>query len=144
MICIAKDIKANTICKNVNCTHGVDGGRKHFYSCFYCLKVQNWKSVCCSEECYTEYSSQVKEARSKDKPVDLLADRTDMTKNEVLEIMTAPIDDVIDMTKSELKDYQNDLDEVGYSGVVEKINQELDFESTQYKSNYNKKNKHKK
>ena len=96
-------MEPNTVCKNVNCTKGKDGGRKHFYACKVCAKRQAWRSLTCSVDCYIEYMDQVHAARSNGKPVDYLPDRTDMTKEE-LEVMIneTPEEEVIAEMKREL------------------------------------------
>ena len=119
-------VKANTLCKNKNCTKSKDGSRKLFYACIYCVKRQNWRSVACSQECGIEYFKQVEEARSQNQEIDTLPDRTDMTKAEVKEIFNKPDKELIDESKAELSGYKDDIDEVGLINVVEKVNQDLD------------------
>jgi outer membrane protein assembly factor BamE (lipoprotein component of BamABCDE complex) len=64
---------------------------------------------------------QVAAARAAKKEVDLLPERTDMSKEQVRELMGTPIDEVVDMTKEELKDYSGSVDE-----IVTRINEEID------------------
>lgn len=120
------EIKPNHICKNVNCTKGKDGGRKHYYACPTCDKRSSWKAVACSKECFDEYQKQVLDARSKGKSVDVLPERTDMTKKETKELISKSEEEVFEITKEELKDYAEEIEMDGLNSVVETINQELD------------------
>jgi len=121
------ELKPNHICKNIFCTNGEDGGRKHYYACDVCDKRLNWRAVACSIECYDAYQKQVLDARSKNKAVDVLPDRTDMTKDEIVnEIMEQPEEIVKERTESELADYADVIDEVGFTEAVDQVNKELD------------------
>lgn len=97
--------KPNTICKNANCTKGSDGGRKHYYSCRYCVASGSWRSIACCPECLEAYSQQVAEARSKGVPVDVLPERTDLSRSEVSHlILTKDMTDAAEHSKRELAD----------------------------------------
>lgn len=120
------ELKPNHICKNKFCTKGTDGGRKHYYACDYCDKTFNYRSVACSLECYEAYMKQVIEARSKNKKVDTLPDRTDMSKKETKKLLEKNTKVVLEETKEKLKDYIDDNDTTDFSSVVEKINDEID------------------
>ena len=115
----------NSVCKNRDCTKGVDGTRARFYACAYCVRSLVWRSVACCPECFEAYLQQVNKARSQNKPVDLLPERTDMSREEVAELMGKPLKEVIIETHEELADYAGDLETVGFSGVVDKINEEI-------------------
>ena len=117
----------NTICKNRNCTKGSDGGRKHYYTCRYCVHSVNWRSVACSEECYDEYMRQVALARSHNVDIDTLPERTDMTRSEVYElVMDADPDDVVRETNEELAEEIAESPELGFGQIVDRINEQLD------------------
>lgn len=73
---------ANTVCRNINCHKGKDGGRKKYYSCAYCLKTESWRTVACSPECYAEYIHQVRIARGQIKP-----ERLDMSDDQIQNIV---------------------------------------------------------
>lgn len=119
----------NTICKNRNCTKGKDGGRKHYYTCRYCARTANWRSVACCEECYQEYLKQVAEARANNQPPDLLPERTDMTKDEVYTLVTeADLEDVVRETEEELAEELAESPELGFGQIVDRINEQLDEE----------------
>lgn len=119
-------MKANTLCRNAFCNKGDDGGRKLYYSCAYCTKIQNRRSVCCSQECYDAYAEQVYESRSKNKQINLFPERIDMSEQKIQELLNKPIEEVIEETKIELSDYSEDLETLGFAGTVDKINKELD------------------
>ena len=111
--------KPNSICKNKNCG-------KLFYACAYCTHKLAWRAVACSIECHEAYMNQVAEARSKGKSVNLLPERTDMTQDEVKELINTPSEEVIEATKEELADYASELGTHGFVGTVDIINNEID------------------
>ena len=121
--------KPNHICKYTKCTNGKDGGRKHYFACDYCDRTQVWRSVACCPEHYDLYIKEVLAARGQSVPIDILPDRTDKTKEEVRELMVAPIEEVTAKTKEDLKDYAEQLSEEGLSSVIETINNEIDEEA---------------
>ena len=110
--------KPNSLCKNINC-------RKPFYACAYCTANLKWRSIACSPECYDAYVEQVITARAAGKEVNLLPERTDMTEDEVKELMQKPADEVAAITREELKDYVDDLAAVGLGGTIDKINEDI-------------------
>nr|DAJ77307.1 MAG TPA: hypothetical protein [Caudoviricetes sp.] len=121
---MAKTREPNTICRNPNCTHGEDGGKKHFYACMTCLRTEQWRAYCCSIDCYEEYTRIVLESRAKAKE---LPERTDMTKNEIEQVMNRPVEDVINYTKNvELKDYIEENPGSSISQIVDKVNADID------------------
>ena len=125
------EIKANHICKNVNCHRGSDGGRKHYYACDLCDKRANWRSVACSLECYDDYLRQVLEARSKGTPASLYPERTDMTQDEIAEkIYGQPEQNIIEKTRDELRGFADCLDNDGPQETIDAINEALDREQT--------------
>lgn len=117
------EIKANHICKNPEC-------RKHYYACDYCGRSQNWRSVACSFACYQKYMDLVIAERSKGKDVEVKPERTDMTEQEVDALMEAPIEEVIEKTKEELKDFADINGDVDFAKAVDEINRELDKKTT--------------
>lgn len=119
------ELIANHICKNPNCTKGTDGGRKKFYACKFCDKTQNWRSVACSFECYQEYMDLVIAERSKNKKVDVLPERLDMSTQEVEELMDKPYHEVYEETKEELKEYIGESEINDFSEIVDEINYEI-------------------
>lgn len=125
--------KPNTVCKNRNCTKGKDGGRKVFYTCKYCVHTMSNLSVACSDECFEEYMKQVAEARNHGTPLtfeEKLPERTDMTQEEVLElVMATPTEEVVAETEEELADELAEEPTHSYGMVVKRINEELDAEN---------------
>ena len=117
------EIKANHICKNPEC-------RKHYYACNYCSKTLNWRSVACSFACYQKYMDLVIAERSKGKDVEVKPERTDMTEQEVDALMEAPIEEVIEKTKEDLKDFADINGDVDFAKAVDEINRELDKKTT--------------
>lgn len=116
-------LKPNHICKNINCTKGEDGSRKHFYACDYCNKTHSWRSMACCIECYDEYILQVKQARSQSKTVDLYPERTDKTHSDVVNfIKNTTIEEAKNKTMEELSDYKEDIKTIGLNKTIDKIN----------------------
>ena len=68
--------------------------------------------------------NQVAEARASNVKVDLLPKRTDMTTEEVRELVNAPTEEVVVYTKKELADYSDELDSLGLNGTIDLINGE--------------------
>lgn len=118
--------KPNTLCKNANCNKGENGGRKHYYSCRFCVREENWRSMACSWECFMEYNDQVMRARSGGIVIDMLADRTDMTKDEVKSLLDTPVEQVVEQTELELAEEIEENPSKGFDEIVDQINAELD------------------
>ena len=116
--------KANHICKNINCPNGIDGKPKEYYACDYCDRANQWRSMACCMDCYDAYMQQVVESRSKNETVNILPERIDMTENKLKELMNKPIENVLETTKEELKEYTDD----GYTiaEAINLINAEID------------------
>ena len=117
------EIKANHICKNPEC-------RKKYYACDFCGRTLNWRSVACSFACYQKYMDLVIAERSKGKDVEVKPERTDMTEQEVDALMEAPIEEVIEKTKEDLKDFADINGDVDFAKAVDEINRELDKKTT--------------
>lgn len=119
--------KPNTICKNRFCTKGADGERKHYYVCRYCTHSENWRSVACSWECYLAFQSQLIEARNHSQPIDLVPERTDMTRDDVVALINdTPTEQVVQETEAELSDVMDLHPSMGFDQLVDMINEELD------------------
>ena len=117
------EIKPNHICKNPEC-------RKHFYACDYCTRTLNWRSVACSFACYQKYMDLVITERSKGKEVTVKAERTDMTEQELTLLMQAPVEEVIEKTKGDLKEFADIDGNVDFAKAVDTINRELNTEKS--------------
>ena len=117
------EIKPNHICKNPEC-------RKSYYACNFCDKNQNWRSVACSFACYQKYTDLVIAERSKGKTIEVKPERTDMTEKEVDELLKRPVEDVLEETKEELKDFADIDGNVNFAKAVDEINRELDKKTT--------------
>lgn len=116
--------KPNTLCKNVNCHKGADGGRKHYYTCRYCVHTENWRAMACSEECYDAYQEQVRLSRTNGVEVDTYPERTDMSREEVITLVDeADTLRVIEETEAELADELSENPGAGYGEIVDKINE---------------------
>ena len=118
--------KPNTLCKNVNCTKGKDGGRKHYYSCSYCAHEENWRSLACSWECYMEFNDQLMKARNKGTVGKILPERTDMSMSEVEILMETPLEQVVERTEMELAEEIEAHPHMGFDEIVDQINAEMD------------------
>ena len=117
------EIKPNHICKNPEC-------RKAYYACNYCDRTLTWKSVACSKECYQKYTDLVIAERTKGKTVSVKPERTDMTEKEVDELLKRPVEEVLEETKEELKDFADIDGNVNFAKAVDEINRELDKKTT--------------
>lgn len=117
------EIKPNHICKNPEC-------RKHFYACDYCTRTLNWRSVACSFACYQKYMDLVIAERSKGKEVAVKAERTDMTEQELTLLMESPVEEVIEKTKNDLKEFADVDGNVDFAKAVDEINRELNIEKS--------------
>ena len=127
--------KPNTICRNPNCTNGTDGGRKHYYACMTCLRINQWKSYCCSMECYDEYTRIILADRAKTKEVQY-PERTDMTVQEIKEVLKKPVEEVIEYTKTvELADYVAENPDDNITEIVNKVNEDIDAHSKRKRKN---------
>lgn len=123
--------KPNHICKNKNCTKGIDEQGnpcpKHYYACDYCDRINNYKSMACSWECYVEYMEQVLEARGNKKLLDdLYPNRTDMTQAELTRLYNTPITEIKKKTEEELKPYIDQGMQI--TEAVEEVNKVIDKE----------------
>ena len=112
--------KPNHICKNPEC-------RKHYYACDRCDKIQSWRSVACSVECYKKYTDLVIEARTKGKSVVSKPERTDMTELEVDTLLNKPMDEV--------------LEDSTFSNSNDDNEENIDLESDKININSNKRKK---
>lgn len=73
-----------------------------------------------------EYNDQVMRARSGGVVIDMLADRTDMTKDEVKSLMDTPVEQVVEQTELELAEEIEENPSKGFDEIVDQINAELD------------------
>lgn len=119
-------MKANTICKYSKCNLGKDGGRKHYYSCGYCVATENWKSMACCKEHYDLYIEEVLKTRQNGESIDTLPDRTDMSKEDVKTLKKKPLKQVRKETALELQNYADENGEININEAVDKINKEID------------------
>ena len=117
------EIKPNHICKNPEC-------RKKYYACNFCDKNRTWRSVACSFECYQKYTDLVIAERSKGKTIEVKPERTDMTEKEVDELLKRPIEEVLEETKEELKEFADIDGNVNFAKAVDEINKELEKKTT--------------
>jgi len=49
-----EDHAPNRVCFNVNC-------QKEYYCCMSCEKINSWKRVTCSPDCFQEYMKMIEE-----------------------------------------------------------------------------------
>ena len=112
--------KPNHICKNPEC-------RKHYYACDRCDKIQSWRSVACSIECYKKYTDLVIEARTKGKSIISNPERIDMSELEVDALLNKSMDEV--------------LEDSTFSNSNDDNEENIDLESDKININSNKKKK---
>ena len=117
------EIKANHVCKNPEC-------KKLYYACNFCDKTQSWKSVACSFSCYQKYMDLVIEERSKGKTIIVKPERTDMTEKEVDILLDRPIEEIVEETKKELKEFADIDGNVNFAKAVDEINENLNKKTT--------------
>ena len=117
------EMKPNHICKNPEC-------KKAYYACNFCDKNMTWRSVACSFSCYQKYTDLVIAERSKGKTIEVKPERTDMTEKEVDELLKRPVEEVLEETKEELKDFADIDGNVNFAKAVDEINRELDKKTT--------------
>lgn len=117
--------KPNTICKYSGCTLGEDGGRKHYYACAYCSASESWKALACCREHYDLYIQEILKSREEDEKA-FLAERTDMTEQEVKDLKKRPLAELEREAKEELKEFADESGEVNISEAVDKVNAKLD------------------
>ena len=118
-------VKPNHICKYSKCNN-------EYYACNVCDHINSWRSMACSKEHYDLYIKEVLAARAKGKTVDVLPERTDMTKEETKEMLNSSIQEAQAKTEEELKDYSEYLKENGLAETIEKVNQDIDTEKSKY------------
>ena len=116
-------VKLNHVCCNPNCTKGEGGGRKHYFACDYCDRTNSWKSICCSIECFNEFST-LQEKRENN--------RTDKTDEEMRLLMSTPIEEVKEQTISDLSAAGVDTTD-GILAAVDAVNAELDKQNERRK-----------
>lgn len=128
-------IKPNHICKNIFCTKGENGSRKKYYACDYCDRVENWKSVACSMDCWIEFQRQVLEARSNHSDISVLPERLDKTVEEENDLMKQDISTVLENTKKELQKYTDkDICDNNIPEIIEQINDSIEENFKQKRS----------
>lgn len=118
--------KANHICKYSGCTLGENGTPKKYYACVYCSRTESWRAMACCKEHYDLYIQEVLDNREHGNQVDTLPERTDMTKDEVRELMSRPEEEVLEEAKEELKDFAKADGTVDIAEAVEEINRDID------------------
>ena len=74
-----------------------------------------------------EFNDQVMKARSRGSAEDILPERTDMTRDEVVELIHAPIEQVVQETERELVAEIEASPSKGFDEIVDQINEELDL-----------------
>lgn len=89
---------------------------KKYYSCDYCSRIASWRSLCDTIECY----KKLLESRIPAKEI-----RTDKTKEEMIELMAKPIEQVAKETAEDLSEYKEIIEESGTIGAVDEINKEI-------------------
>lgn len=129
----------NTLCKNPNCHHGEDGGRKYFYACAYCTGTKKWKAYCCSPECWDEYQDIISRRTVGAEQQEDLPERTDMTQEEVKELIyDTPYEVIEETTRQELDGYLPEDAEIIPETVgpaIDAINAEIDAERQEKRKN---------
>ena len=120
----------NTLCKNPNCHHGENGGRKHFYACAYCTGTKKWKAYCCSPECWNKYQAIISRCTVGMEQQEDLPERTDMTQEEVKALIhDTPYEVIEKTTRQELDGYLPEDAEISpetVGPVIDTINAEID------------------
>ena len=92
---------------------------KAYYACNYCDRT-GYKWLACSPECFAEVAWKYGSQYAHLKP-----QRTDMTDEEIDEMMNKPLEQVRQESAEELSDYKDELEQIGFDGVVDLINREM-------------------
>ena len=116
-------LKPNHVCCNPNCKKGEDGGRKKYFACDYCDRINSWKSICCSLDCYNEFISLGRKRPH---------NRLDKTEAEMKSLMNQPEGDVKARTIEELEASGVDTSN-GIGAAVEQVNEEIESENERRK-----------
>lgn len=95
---------------------------KKYYACNYCDR-NGYKWLACSPECFAKVAWKYGTKYAKYKP-----QRTDMTDEEIDEMMSKPIEEVKKESEAELADYKDELKQIGFEGVTDLINEKLERE----------------
>ena len=93
---------------------------KQYYACNYCDRT-GYKWLACSPECFAKVAWKYSTKYEHLKP-----NRTDMNDEEIEEMMNKPLEEVKKESEEELSDYKEELAQVGFDGVVDLINREME------------------
>lgn len=93
---------------------------KEYYACNYCDRT-DYRRFACSQECFAKVAWKFGA-----KYAHLRPQRTDMTEEQIDDLMEKPIEQVKAESLEELKDYREEIEQIGFNGVVSMINKELD------------------
>ena len=93
---------------------------KLYYACNYCDRT-GYKWLACSPKCFAEVAWKYGVANAPRKP-----QRIDKTEEEIKEMMNQPLEQVKAESEAELSDYKDELEQIGFDGVVDLINREMD------------------
>ena len=93
---------------------------KAYYACNYCDRT-GYKWLACSPECFAKVAWRFGSKYAKYKP-----QRTDMTDEEIEDMLNKPLEQVKAESELELIEYKDELDEIGFNGVMDLINREID------------------
>lgn len=103
--------KPNHICANCG---------KSYYACNYCDRT-GYRWLACSPECFKQVAW-----KHGTKYYHLKPQRTDLTDEQINELLEKPIEEVRRESLAQLSDYKTEIEQIGFDGVVDLINRELD------------------
>lgn len=90
---------------------------KEYYACNYCDRT-NYRKHACSPECFAKIAWRINP--------NYRPSRTDLTAAQLEELMTTPLEVLKIQSLEELKEYADEIDELGFDGVMDIINKRLE------------------
>lgn len=96
---------------------------REYYACYRCDRI-SYRKYACSPECYEQIAWRIIPGYPKPKSA-----RTDLTDEEQEELDKKSMEEITNMSIDELSEYSDELNEVGFDGVVDMINKQNEREA---------------
>lgn len=104
--------KPNAVCRECG---------SEYYVCKYCLKTNTWRTFVCSLECFNEYTKKTLAFREKQ----ARENNTTYSDEELKKIKETPLEQVVEETKQDLKDYFDENKGKTLSQVLDIVNDDI-------------------
>lgn len=101
---------------------------KQYYACKYCFKKNSWKVYCCSIECYTSYTQKILDLREIELSGKLSSINT-LSEKEIENIQNMTLEQALEETKEDLKDYIQENPELNLTQIVDVVNNDININS---------------